>query len=82
MSGYVILNCTCKSDFQDKKYGKGKRVANLTKTELNAFCTVCGTKLVSGKAALADKKKAEKAAVAEKEIKPKERQKEKAGNKK
>jgi len=82
MSGFVILTCVCKSDFQDKKYGKSKRVANLSKTELNAFCTVCGTKLVSGKAALADKKKADKIAETVKEDKPKARQKEKAGNKK
>lgn len=82
MSGYVILKCTCKSEFQDKKYGSGKRVANLTKSEQNASCTVCGTKLVSGKAALADKKKLEKIEEKTKEEKPKARQKEKAGNKK
>jgi len=35
-----ILKCTCKSDYQDKKYGKGNRVHNI-KNE-GCRCTVCG----------------------------------------
>lgn len=36
----MIVKCTCKSDYQDTKYGKGMRVANpATKA---AICTVCG----------------------------------------
>lgn len=33
--------CTCKSDFQDKTYGKGVRVFNTTEKE-SIRCTVCG----------------------------------------
>lgn len=36
-----IITCTCENSYQDKKYGKGKRVANLTFKE-KARCTVCG----------------------------------------
>ncbi len=39
-----IIKCTCKHDYQDKKYGKGKRVANeCTSKSMNKQyrCTVC-----------------------------------------
>ena len=42
----MIVKCTCTHTFQDKKYGKGSRVANLTagnKDSKKARCTVCGT---------------------------------------
>lgn len=35
----MILRCTCKHEFQDKRYGKGKRVFNKTTTGYR--CTVC-----------------------------------------
>ena len=35
-----ILNCNCQHDFQDKTYGKGRRVHNVN-DEGQAFCTVC-----------------------------------------
>ena len=38
----VIRNCNCESDYQDKKYGKGKRVCNQGAKETR--CTVCGNK--------------------------------------
>jgi len=37
----VIINCNCKHEYQDEKYGKGRRVANVTLKD-NARCTVCG----------------------------------------
>lgn len=41
-----ILNCKCKNDYQDKKYGKGKRVHNKCDGGMNVQykCTVCGNK--------------------------------------
>jgi len=38
-----ILDCVCESDYQDKRYGKGKRVHNPGK-ENKYTCTVCGRK--------------------------------------
>lgn len=38
--GTTVVSCTCKSEFQDKEYGKGKRLANIGKTKNT--CTVCG----------------------------------------
>jgi hypothetical protein len=38
----MIIKCTCKSDYQDKRYGAGKRVMNKRKTEKSYSCTVCG----------------------------------------
>lgn len=45
-----IIRCTCVHFYQDEKYGKGRRVANKTKSLVgvqNLYrCTVCGqTKL-------------------------------------
>lgn len=34
-----IISCTCSHEFQDKKYGKGKRVFN--ETTKGYRCTVC-----------------------------------------
>lgn len=35
--------CTCKHDYQDEKYGKGKRVLNFKiKPNEGWRCTVCG----------------------------------------
>ncbi len=37
--------CNCKSEYQDKKYGKGKRIFNLTQILPEGThwrCTVCG----------------------------------------
>lgn len=42
--GTTIINCNCKTenDFQDKTYGKFKRLANKTsKTEYSYRCTIC-----------------------------------------
>ena len=40
-----VKSCTCKHDYQDKKYGKGKRVANPTTRSIGNKtiyrCTVC-----------------------------------------
>lgn len=42
----MIHTCSCKSEYQDKKYGKGNRVHNPTgeKNKNHANCTVCGTR--------------------------------------
>lgn len=36
-----IINCECQHEFQDKRYGAGKRVANITDNG-DARCTICG----------------------------------------
>ena len=43
----VMKQCTCKSEFQDKMYGKGNRVCNVKEGKANgkAVCTVCGREL-------------------------------------
>lgn len=41
----VVQSCTCASEYQDKKYGKNKRVMtkmNKNKTAKQCRCTVCG----------------------------------------
>jgi hypothetical protein len=40
--GVKIESCDCKSEYQDRMYGKGKRVKNEGKDKVT--CTVCGTK--------------------------------------
>lgn len=41
----MIQLCGCKSEYQDKVYGKGMRVFNLSgKNPDVATCTVCGNK--------------------------------------
>jgi len=45
-----IFPCTCKSEYQDKRYGRGLRVHNEAKSSKAAGvgrCTVCG-KMNSG----------------------------------
>ena len=39
--GTVVRACTCSHEFQDKLYGKGRRVANVTANG-KSRCTVCG----------------------------------------
>jgi hypothetical protein len=41
----MILKCTCKNEYQDKEYGKNKRVHNRTeKVEGKMYrCTVCSS---------------------------------------
>lgn len=39
----MIHICTCGHEYQDRLYGKGKRVYNIGKT--NKICTVCGNKV-------------------------------------
>ncbi len=43
----VILPCTCRSDYQDQRYGRGMRVHNVSgkhdpNTPPKKRCTVCG----------------------------------------
>jgi hypothetical protein len=44
----MIKSCNCKSEYQDKKYGVGKRVHNqaqsVVKGEIAWRCTICGSK--------------------------------------
>lgn len=44
MSKTVVITCVdgCKSEYQDKVYGVGKRLANLCYKTENCRCTVCG----------------------------------------
>lgn len=42
MSITVVKNCSCMHEYQDKKYGKGKRIHNVTIKGTTARCTVCG----------------------------------------
>jgi hypothetical protein len=39
----MILNCSCKDEWMDKRYGKGRRVCNKTaKVNGSTYrCTVC-----------------------------------------
>jgi hypothetical protein len=53
----MIKRCSCRSDFQDKRYGIGNRVHNQG-TQGKASCTVCGKDTSAG---LVDKR-AKKAA--------------------
>ena len=40
----VMLRCTCKHEYQDRKYGKGVRVHNRGQNLDKASCTVCSKK--------------------------------------
>lgn len=40
--GTTIKKCTCKSAYQDEKYGQGKRAHNLKADGEKGRCTVCG----------------------------------------
>ena len=37
-----VKQCTCKSDFQDKEYGKDMRLCNVRDNKDYSRCTVCG----------------------------------------
>lgn len=43
MASTKVIKCICKSEFQDKIYGEGKRLHNMTSKQNNtvARCTVC-----------------------------------------
>lgn len=38
----ALIKCTCKSEYQDEKYGKDNRVGNKTSKDLYR-CTICRT---------------------------------------
>lgn len=43
----MLLKCSCQSDFQDKRYGKGQRVHNERKDpKAGPRCTVCGKEYI------------------------------------
>jgi hypothetical protein len=43
MATTKIVNCTCKHDYQDSKYGAGMRVHNRSDKDTSVYkCTVCG----------------------------------------
>lgn len=37
----VTKACKCTHEFQDKEYGKGMRLHNLSDDKKKAYCTVC-----------------------------------------
>lgn len=43
--GTKLLSCTCKSEYQDRVYGKGMRVHNKSVSKLGTKfrCTICGS---------------------------------------
>lgn len=43
MAPVKIVWCGCPHEYQDKKYGQGKRVHNLAVKKLVYRCTVCKT---------------------------------------
>jgi len=43
-----VIQCTCKSEFQDELYGKNMRLMNLGNSEYH--CTVCGKAIRSSEA--------------------------------
>lgn len=50
MAKTQVIKCTCKHEYQDKKYGVGRRLMNATlKSKANNTivyrCTVCKTEL-------------------------------------
>ena len=46
----MIKKCTCEHKYQDKKYGKYKRVCNPCGAEKkDARCTVCGKQVMDEK---------------------------------
>lgn len=50
--GTTLVLCECRSDYQDARYGNGKRLANLgmggKTVKPAATCTVCGKKHEKG----------------------------------
>jgi len=57
MSGTIVRECTCKSEYQDERYGKRQRVQNLSGDRDHSRCTVC--KIVKA-VAKSDEQKGEK----------------------
>lgn len=48
----AIVKCSCEHSYQDEKYGRGNRVANLRcgeKAKNEGICTVCGKAVTIGK---------------------------------
>lgn len=43
--------CTCSSEYQDRVYGKGIRIANETGKTNTVRCTVCGKEIITAKTA-------------------------------
>lgn len=43
MAGTTVSICNCKHEFQEKTYGKNRRLFNLTQSGDKGTCTVCGT---------------------------------------
>ncbi len=46
-----IMQCKCRHEYQDQKYGNGMRVYNVgasTRGVSKARCTVCGTEVTMG----------------------------------
>lgn len=41
MAAVKVTKCSCKSEYQDARYGEGKRLHNITK-DPKGRCTVCG----------------------------------------
>lgn len=42
-TGTNVTNCSCKNEYQDKRYGKGLRLHNATQNAANKWrCTACG----------------------------------------
>lgn len=43
--GTMVIECTCRNEFQDSLYGTGRRLANKCgkESELEYRCTICGT---------------------------------------
>jgi len=48
MANTKTMKCDCKHDFQDKRYGKDKRVHNQKADKTKFVCTVCGKEKTPG----------------------------------
>ncbi len=44
----MIIKCSCEHKYQDKVYGKGRRVMNPTSSMGQYRCTVCGAEKIHG----------------------------------
>lgn len=42
MAAMEVHSCDCESEFQDREYGKGKRMFTVGKDHKKLTCTVCG----------------------------------------
>jgi hypothetical protein len=45
----MLIKCTCKHEFQDKRYGKTVRVYNQKVDRTTYKCTVCGREQIKNK---------------------------------